>query len=247
MGRDDHGHVAAWRREADRVLALLEDADLARPVPACPDWDVADLAFHLGWVFDRFRRIAGDRLTDVDQIRELERASRPDDDAALPDWLREQVEGLGAVLAGLDDDEPVWNFTQAPHVGAWVKRRMHHETAVHRHDLEEALGGRSAMDAVASVDGVDELLTVLGTGGQRWEGERPVGFAVFDQDSNRHWRLRLDPGERAVVDPGVEADVTVQGTGEALLLALWRRRPLDTVEVSGDPDLARAVLATIGR
>lgn len=241
-------HLDGWRDETARVADLLDDADLTSRVPACPDWDVADLAFHIGRVLDRFRRIAGGRLTEKDQIRELETIERPDDDAALPGWFRERVAEMDAVLSDLGDDEPVWNFTRAPHVGAWVPRRMHHELVVHRHDLEEAVGESSPIDPDVARDGVDELLTVLSTSGTRWEGAAPATMQVVDETTGRTWRLRLDPGERAVPAPDDEvADVHLAGEPVTLLLALWRRRPLDTVTMTGDELLATEMLAAIGR
>ncbi len=241
-------HLDGWRSEAARVADLLDDADLTARVPACPDWDVGDLAFHLGWVLDRFRRIAGGRLTEKDQVRELAAIERPDDDAGLPGWFRERVAEMDAVLDDLGDDEPVWNFTRAPHVGAWVARRMHHELVVHRHDLEEGVGDSSPVDPAVARDGVDELLTVLSTAGRRWEGEAAATLQVVDETTGRSWRLRLEPGERAVPAPDDSvADVHLAGEPAALLLVLWRRRPLDTVTMTGDEQLATEMLAAVGR
>lgn len=243
-------HLAGWRTEAARFADLLDGADLGAPVPACPDWAVADLAYHVGWVLDRFRQIAGGRLTERDQIREVASVDRPDDDAALPGWFRERVAEMDRVLADLDPTEPVWNFTRAPHDGAWVTRRMHHELVVHRHDLEEAVGGGThPIDDEVAADGVAELLGVLSTAGGRWEGELRATIQVTEDATGRTWRLRLDPGERAVQDDISEgaADVVVHGRGAPLLLALWRRRPLDAVRFTGDDVLADAILAAIGR
>lgn len=241
-------HLDGWRTEAARVAELLDHADLDARVPACPDWDVADLAFHIGRVLDRFRRIAGQRLTERDQVKQIGRVERPDDDTALPGWFRERVAEMDEVLSDLDGDEPVWNFTRAPHVGAWVPRRMHHELVVHRHDLEEAIGQTSPIDAEVARDGVDELLTVLSTAGTRWGADEPASLQVVDDTTGRTWRLRLGPGERAVPDTeSGAADVYLEGSPEVLLLVLWRRRPLDAVTMTGDGQLATAILAAIGR
>lgn len=241
-------HLAAWRREADRFVDLLEAADLDRPVPACPDWDVADLAYHVGWIHHRFAQWLSVPMTTTDQVRQLEHAERPVDDAHLPGWVREQVDVLDPVLTELDPDEPVWNFTRAPDVGAFFPRRLHHEMVVHTHDLAEAVGEPVAIDTDEAVDGVDELLTVVSTAGTRWPGERPATLQVQEDATGRRWRLRLDPGERAVADDGTgAADVTLRGDAPTLLLVLWRRRPVDAVTNTGDGALADAILAAIGR
>lgn len=241
-------HLDGWRAEAARFCEVLDDADLDARVPACPDWDMADLACHVGWVLDRFTRIAGDRLTERDQIRGLGSIDRPDDDTDLPAWLRDRVAAMDDVLTTLGPDELVWNFTGAPHVGAWVHRRMHHELVVHRHDLEEAAGAVTPIDPVVATDGVDELVTVLSTTGTRWDGEATASLQAGDRSSGRQWQMRLDPGERAVtVDPDDRVDVVLEGESPDLLLVVWRRRPLDTVTVAGDADLGAAILRTIGR
>lgn len=242
-------HLLGWRTETARFAELLDDADLALRVPACPEWTVADLAFHVGWVLDRFRRIAGDRLTERDQVRELGVIDRPATDAELPAWFRDRVAEMDPVLAGLDPHEPVWNFTRAPHDGAWVRRRMHHELVVHRHDLEEALGATTPIDDEVAADGVAELMSVLSTAGGRWDGQRRATIQVTEDTMGRTWRLRLEPGERPVFDDISEgaADVILHGAGAPLLLTLWRRRPLDAVTTTGDDVLADDVLAAIGR
>ena len=243
-------HLDGWRTEVGRFADLLDAADLDVRVPACPDWDVADLAYHLGWVLDRFTQIAGERMTEKDQVREVTSIARPDDDADLPDWFRQRVAAMDDVLAGLDPEEPVWNFTRAPHDGAWVLRRMHHEAAVHRHDLEEVGGGGTTpIDDDVAADGVAELMGALSSAGSRWEGERTATLQVTEDTTGRTWRLRLEPGQRPAPDDATEgaADVVIHGAGQALLLALWRRRPLDTVTMTGDEVLAGAVLAAVGR
>lgn len=242
-------HLDGWRTEVGRFADLLDDADLDARVPACADWNVADLAYHLGWVLDRFAQIAGERMTEKDQVREVTSIERPDD-AELPGWFRQRVAAMDQVLARLGPEEPVWNFTRAPHDGSWVLRRMHHEAAVHRHDLEEAGGGAATpIDDTVAADGVAEFMGVLSTAGSRWEGERTATLQVTEDTTGRTWRLRLEHGERPVPDEISDgsADVVIRGAGQALLLALWRRRPLDTVTMTGDEVLASAVLAAIGR
>ena len=100
-------HLDGWRTEVARFADLLDDADLDARVPACPDWDVADLAFHLGWVLDRFAQIAGERMTEKDQIREVVSIERPEDDTELPAWFRRRVAEMDDVLADLEPHEPV--------------------------------------------------------------------------------------------------------------------------------------------
>jgi uncharacterized protein (TIGR03083 family) len=240
-------HRAGFRWEADRLLAIASRTDLDLVVPTCPDWTVADLLFHVGWVWDRFDKIVAGRLTEKEQIRAIVGAERPEDPSTLVDWARGKAEVLSEVLAGLGDDEPVWNFTRAPHVGAWVPRRMHHETMVHRWDLERVVGEPTPIDPDEAADGIDELVTVLSTAGKRWEGDEPVTLRVWSHDPAGDWVVRLEPGERAVKAEVEHADVTVFGSAADVFLVAWGRLPLGSVRVEGDPGLASAALAAIGR
>lgn len=40
-------HTAVIAAETDRFAAAIRSADQQAPVPTCPDWTVADLAWHL--------------------------------------------------------------------------------------------------------------------------------------------------------------------------------------------------------
>ena len=48
MRRDDF--IAAIEREGQAFLLAAGDGDFATRVPCCPDWDLADLVWHLGEV-----------------------------------------------------------------------------------------------------------------------------------------------------------------------------------------------------
>lgn len=240
-------HRSRWRAEAGRFADVLDRANLATPVPACPDWDVSGLAYHLGWVYDRFTQVVRGRMTELDQIRALAAVDRPQDDRALPEWFRARFAALDGAVADLGDSEPLWNFSTAPQVGAWLPRRMLHETTVHRHDLEEAVGQVTPIEAEVARDGVDEYLTVLTTAGKRWEGEDPVVLRVEEMPDGSVWQVRLDPGERAVVDEAADPDVILRGEPVELLLALWRRSSLSSVGFTGPESLAEKVLVALSR
>lgn len=241
-------HRAGFHDAAGHFLEVAASADRGARVPACPEWDVADLVFHLGRLWWRFERIVAGRLTERDQVREVGEPERPAA-ADVVAWAGDQLDRFEDALASLEDDEPVWNFSRTPQVGAWYPRRMHHEAVVHGFDLESAVGEPAAIDADVAHDGVDELMTVLSTAGRRWPDDAPtVTLQVATSAPDGRWAVRLEPGQRGVVvgQDGL-ADVTVGGGAEAVLLAAWARRPLDTVAVTGDTDVAKAALAAIAR
>jgi uncharacterized protein (TIGR03083 family) len=256
-------HRASWRAAAGRFADVLDGAPLDAPVPGCPGWEVADLAFHLGKVYDRFMQVATGRLTALEDVRALPRSQRPEDDRELPGWFRERVDALDTALTNLRDYEPLWNFTTAPQVAAWLPRRMLHETTVHRVDLEEATGTPTPVVADIARDGVDEYLTVLSTTARPGADVVGLGLRVEEVPGGPSWQVRAEPGAVLVVaapPPGAgrfgpdgvdgaaaDADVVLRGDAATLLLVLWRRLPLASVEVAGREDAALALLAALAR
>lgn len=240
-------HLLAFDREAARFAEVLATADLGTTVPACPDWDVRGLAVHLGGVYDLFRQVVAKRFTEREQIRDVVRDAPTEGDAALRPWFADMVTGLRGALTDLDPDEPVWNFSTAPHVGAWVPRRMLHETLVHRCDLEAAVGvERAPTPEDVLVDGVDEFFTSIASAGQRWDGDESVILRAVVGD--RSWAIRVVPGERAEVDvEAAPADVVIAGEAGEVLDAVWGRGPVDRLVTIGSSERAGAILGAVGR
>lgn len=222
---DHAAYLDAIRRESDALFAAA-DVDLSRPVPTCPDWTVADLLWHIAGVHHRWGRIAAEGVRDEAGARSLERPERPPDDE-LTGVARAQADRLLTVLADLDPAAPRWNWTDAPQTGAFICRRMAHETTVHRVDAERAAGEATPVDARLAADGIDELLTVLLPARGDYAG--PSGFlGVAETDSGRAWAVRLAPPDAAVVPPTrvpKRAQPVEQfiGKASAVLLVLWGR------------------------
>jgi hypothetical protein len=124
-----------------------------------------------------------------------------------------------------------------PKPGAWVPRRMAHETAVHRWD-----GAGGAVDAAFAVDGIDELLEefgpVIGKRG-RLDGRTSALLLHATDADSKDWLVTF--GSEQVTSkriPG-NADATVSGMVSDLYLFAWNRAPLDDrFEVIGDRSAA---------
>ncbi len=241
-----------WALAGEAAAFHAAVGDLTTPVPACPDWRVGDLVRHLGSVHRLFRRVAEEGWT-------TRPGPVPDDprpqagDPAVAAWAREETRLLLDALEDLDPDAERWNFTPGPQVGAFIPRRMLHETAVHRHDLEEAYGRPSPIPPDVARDGVLEFLEVQLSRSGPWPDE-PLRLDVeVDGDLVAH--VILEPGEAARVTPGgpvpvaapasavtgsapLAADVVLAGTGHELVLALWGRRPLAPVATGDTARLA---------
>lgn len=212
-----------YRELLDReyqTLSALVQPTLDRPVPACPGWNGEDLVRHTAIVF----------LQKAETIRTGVRPSHgwpPVSVGSLPP--RALLAHCYARLTqqfdehGPEDPAESW-VPENQTVGFWI-RRLTHETAIHRFDLEDARGdGTSAIDPELVLDGIDEVLTVmLGRG-------RPdptaSGAGVRLETGDHSWDVRLDP-ERAVVerDAAARGQAVVRARPEVLLLWLWGRAP----------------------
>jgi uncharacterized protein (TIGR03083 family) len=222
-------------RGAARFSAVLVDGDLAAPVPACPGWDLAGLAGHLGGI----HRWARDAV--VEGRPTEEERPYPADRQGLRAWFDEGAGDLLATLRGTDPTTECWSFGPRPRTAAFWFRRQAHETAMHARDAQEAAGSRPApLDPELVVDGIDEVLTMF--------LPRQVRFGRLDPPSEVV-ELRptdTDAGPFRVAPAGEGPLVgTVHASAETLLLLLWRRRGVDAqgVRVEGDADRVRSILA----
>ncbi len=195
-------------------------------VPSCPGWAIRDLTHHLiglhYWVTDAVNGGSG---------REFG-PPMPDDREIAEAFLTS-----AAMLRRALDRDPgtaCWTFavdvaSGGGTIGFW-QRRQPHEHAIHRWDLEVALGLVPTLDPVLAADGIDEVLTMF------WprqvalgRTEEPVDqLEVVATETDRTWLLgRLTPGNPVATLTGSAADV---------LLALWGRIPPDslTLHWSGD-------------
>jgi uncharacterized protein (TIGR03083 family) len=238
MDRDDY--VRCIRADGD-ALANAAQGAMAGPVPWCPGWTGHDVVAHTGRVHrliaDRVRR--GSRGED-----DVERPVVPDGDAVLA-WYREGLDELVEVLAACDPGAQVWNWSSIwPNTAAFWPRRMAHETAVHRYDVEGAAGATHPVEAALAADGVDEFLTVhFAEDAAELTGEGEA-VRLRTTDPLRAWTVVAGP-DRATIEAGAGGDAatTIEGPASDLELVLWRRLPPDAIAISGDRALAERFLA----
>lgn len=217
-----------------RFAAVAAEAVLAHgwraPVPGCPDWRLADLVRHLSEVQHFWTWVVRTRAPDPSTYTEPTR--RPHDE--LLGWLIAQNAELETVLAGADPASRVWTWAPQQDV-AFVLRRQMQEAVVHTVDAEQVLGDVRPIPPDVGLDGIDEWLGVMVPGalpaGPPPEAH-PVVLHAVDADAER----TLFAGSR----PFPIAALT--GTAGDLLLALWRRVPLEVLTVDGDGLQAAAMI-----
>lgn len=250
---------ATIRTEGNRLAAMPVDS-LEFAVPSLDGWTVERVVRHVGRVH-RWVTALVTAAPDADPdavARAAPSLSRGSD------CLGEYHDALEAMLDAFDaaePDRPVASFLGAANVAFWLRRQAA-EVAIHRTDAADALhaGGGPAPDPIdeeAAADGISEWLDVFAVHRPLDESDVLVGSSIgivcAHDGGTRSWRLEFGPGVRSTVitgepstsSPPVATSALLMGNAPDLFLTLWRRRPLDTVTVSGDEDLARTFYETM--
>ena len=236
---DPHAHL---RTDAVRFLEIVADHGFDRTVPSCPGWNLGDLAWHLGGVWNRWGRIVSEGITTLDGVQAISQPMRPADDLLL-DWVTAAHTAMFSALARTSDDTEVWTWTGSNQPERWVERRMTQETAVHRWDAANAVGIPYEIPVAVAADGIDEFLMWFAAR-RPSEGAAPVDGSVHlhctDNGSsvNGEWLVtRVDETGIDFTREHAKGDAAVRGRANDLLLWLWRREA-GPVEVIGDAAVA---------
>ncbi|RZV43912.1 MAG: hypothetical protein EX269_12530, partial [Acidimicrobiales bacterium] len=161
----DYLEVVASESERFRavVTSLQAGAGLSSPVPTCPEWDAADLIWHLAEVQYFWTSIVANRPADHTMVAEL---VRPGDDELI-EVLGLWSGRLRSELEAADVGEGCWSWHPAGHNVGWARRRQAHEALIHRVDAELTAAAAGApfaaapIDAALAADGIDEMLAVM--------------------------------------------------------------------------------------
>lgn len=241
------------RTDGVGFLRIVTDHGVEPPVPSCPGWDLGDLAWHLGGVWNRYGRTVSEAITTAEGVRAISQPERPADDLLLLDWITAAHTSVLSALTSAGADAEVWTWTGTNQSMAWVQRRMAQETAVHRWDAADAVGVPYEIPTAMAADGIDEFLMWFAAR-RVSEGAAPVGGTVHlhctDTDAdvaegsdNRsavtgEWLVsRLDESGIEFTREHAKGDAAVRGTANDLLLWLWRREA-GPVEILGDAAVA---------
>lgn len=252
---------------ADQVARLrtvvTSGADLSGTVPTTPDWSLEQLVRHVGgalrWAALMVRTGAGDEIPE-ERVPGFEGPAERGDPRALDAWLTECGELIVGALRDAGPDAEVWSWTGDCNAGFWA-RRMTHELIVHRADATLAAGLPFEVAPDAAADAIDEWLEIV-----EWAQRTLPKDAVHElRGPRRTIHLHAtDAGEGVssewlieLTEDGVswrrdheKATVALRGPVGAVLLAFYRRLPLDApeVEVLGEREVLELWLerATFG-
>ncbi|HSG79977.1 MAG TPA: maleylpyruvate isomerase family mycothiol-dependent enzyme [Acidimicrobiia bacterium] len=235
--------------EADgRRLAEAASSGLDTPVPSCPGWTVADVVRHTGVIHRHKERIVRERLL-ANPDRET-----PPDDAGLIAWFLEGVERLVATLATTDPATEVVTFHPPDQSAGFWQRRMAHETAIHRVDVELAHHALTPLDPDIAADGVDEVLGPVRAAVADDVSFGPDGRVVLMQtrDTGDIWHLVLGTGPNGFgwrwAEGGAADPVAViTATADVLDRWAWGRADEDEPAVEGDTGVVSAIRTAVAR
>jgi len=219
---DYETYVGAVRSNARRLAEAAESAGFAAPVPSCPGWSVDELTLHIGRVMRLWTGVVAERATEPPDFAAAMTAAAPDG-ADRFRWVRRAGEDLADALAAAPEDTPVWTFAGPGTVRFWARRQAH-EVTIHRYDAELADRRVGPLDTDLAADGVDEYfeLLVLHPAAQAMRGEgETVHFHCTDRDVD--WVAELTPTGLAARSRSADGDVSVRGTADAIMLAVWNR------------------------
>ena len=258
MALDYLTHLAT---ESARFLAALRGTDLSRPVPSCPDWDAADLLWHLGEVQWFWGSVVSERRTDTDGLTPPE---RPSSDHGLVQFFEEQSARLHHALSEADPAEEVYMWADDRTVG-YIRRRQAHEALIHRLDAELVSGDVTSLDPELASDGVHEVLEKMYGGLPPWGSFTSTGpqaefrasdtglvvpvvlgrFTGTDPEDGTSY----DDEELSVhaADPSVEPSAVVSGRADDLDAWLWHRRDAAGLTIEGDRPVVAQLLQVLSQ
>ncbi|MEU8790908.1 maleylpyruvate isomerase family mycothiol-dependent enzyme [Streptomyces sp. NPDC048643] len=223
---------------------------LAAQVPTCPEWTLLDLVRHLGEVHRRWAATVTAGPADARPAPTEGAAAVPQEREALLAWSAESTEQLLGALRDSGPDRDCWTWwggSQSPQTCGAVARHQVQEAAVHTYDAQLTVGSPEPLPEQAALDGVDEFLSTCCSGPDAWP-HKPCAVD-YRATEGRSWRLTLTAhGTSATPLPApgktpTEADATLRGTASDLVLALYARIPVNSLEVEGDGHLFDLLLA----
>ncbi|GAA3264161.1 maleylpyruvate isomerase family mycothiol-dependent enzyme [Nonomuraea helvata] len=219
-------------------------------VPTCPEWTLFDLAQHIGEGRRDWAATVAAGPAPAKSAAEGAPAA-PREREALLAWLAESTEQLLDALRKAGPDRGCWTWwgtSQSPQTSGAVARHQLQQMAVHTYDAQITVGAPRPLPDEVALDGVDEFLSTCVATTSAWP-HKPAALD-FHASEGRSWRLSLSAdGARTVRLPGPgtmlataagqdpnapAAFFSARGTASELVLILYDRIPIDSLQLDGD-------------
>jgi uncharacterized protein (TIGR03083 family) len=231
-------------RSAAFRAAVASAPSLDLQVPTCPEWTLFDLVKHLAEGRDSW---AATVAAGPDAATKAPLGSPPADlgTASLLAWLAESSQALVDALRAAGPDRGCWTWwgdSQSPQTCRAVARHQLQQVAVHTYDAQLTAGAPEPLPPEVALDGVEEFLVTCCATTSPWPHEPAV--VDYHATEGRSWRVRLSAegarAERLEPDTAGESPVTdttsvsARGTASDLVLFLYGRVPVGSLESDGD-------------
>jgi uncharacterized protein (TIGR03083 family) len=217
------------RADGERLVSLCIDHP-ASPVPGCPGWDSMRLLAHITSVWHMLAIFAESQPDGFPERDQFPPKPEPGDEAAAALVALERVD---ASMRSLEPGRPMWSWATTQ-TSDYFHRRYHLENLVHRIDAEQAAGVDSDIDGDEAADAVDERFTEF----VHRRTERPAGsLHLHRTDGDGEWTVAIVDDAIVVTQEHAKGDAAARGTGADLMLAMWGRGSLDTLEIFGETAL----------
>jgi uncharacterized protein (TIGR03083 family) len=209
----------------------------AVPVPSCPEWNLGELAVHMGQV----QRWA----TAIVNAAEPPTTYNPPPDYDETPPAHYLAAGVGPLVEALDAADmsaPTWTFVGTPLTKAFWLRRQAIEVAIHRWDAENAAAGfATSLDPILAADSIDEHLRLMMPRIVRRTKADISGLVgdvhVHCTDTEGEWTFDVNDGGLRVTTGHGKATTAVRGPASDVALFLFNRVPAERVEIFGDHTL----------
>lgn len=261
LNTDAIDRIAVIRAESQRFADVLAGTAPDAPCPTCPEWNAADLLWHLTEVHTFWAGILGGNVTSGEDADVLEK-SAPPQPATIDEMLpvrASATENLLAQLDALDDAEPRWTWWAPDQTVGFTRRMQTYEATLHRVDAELTAGAAiSPIAAAVAAGAVDHCADVMWGWMPDWAVYEPLTVAEIratDCDyvclvEVGHWTgtgpqsgKAFDMWRAVRAQPDATPAVTVAGPVQDLALWAWTRG--GQVRVTGDPSGQATVRALI--
>lgn len=236
--------------ESQRFAEVLSTVAPDAAVLTCPDWNAADLAWHLTQVHAFWARILSTGAISDEESEQTENSvpERPETMAETLAMFERETTALLAELRSRKDEEPAWFWLETAKTVGSTRRMQAHEATVHRIDAELTAGlETSPIESQLALDGIRHAFTPMWA----WWGTLPgfefvPGDGVVELVATDVAPILAEPGRwQGVGQSGKSydiatareaesgnADATITGTAEQLMRWLWGRG--DEPAASGD-------------
>ena len=230
----DYGALIDSAAVDGRMLIDAAESNWSRPVPHCPEWDIAGLVRHTGGILEWMAAV----VTTGEFVNRRALDAPPTADTDLRRWYLDNLDRTLAVLRHADPQAKAWTFSSlGDQRVAWWRRRLAIEVAIHRWDAEHAAEiDPSPLDCDVAEAGIEEFVSeflpgLLAT--HRADGLAGTLHLQLTDVAEEYW-LDLDHGG-APCDDLTAASTSIRGPATDILLWMTNRHPVH-VDVRGEGD-----------